>query len=64
MKISAPAIAEADQMFEAMSHELGRILAGEITPKAGLDAAAVGMAQILKRKAKRPYATLTRSQSE
>jgi multiple sugar transport system substrate-binding protein len=55
MKISAPAIVEADQLFDALSRELGRILAGEMTPKAGLDAAAVRMAQILKGKAKRRY---------
>ena len=63
MKISAPAIVEADQMFDAMSRELERILAGEMTPKAGLDAAAVRMAQILEGKAKRRYETLAKGQS-
>jgi len=60
MKISAPAIVEADRMFDAMSRELGRILAGEMTPKAGLDAAAVRIARILNGKAKRGYETLAR----
>ena len=50
-----PKVAEADRLLEAMQSELTRIVAGEETPKAGLDRVAVCMGQILQRKAKLRY---------
>jgi hypothetical protein len=50
-----PKVSEADQLVEAMQSELTRIVAGEETPKAGLDRVAARMSQILQRKAKLRY---------
>ena len=50
-----PKVAEADRLLEAMQSGLTRIVAGEETPKAGLDRIAVRMGHILQGKAKLRY---------
>ena len=55
-----PAIPEADLIVDVMSSGLSRIVAGEVTPKAGLDRIAAGMAQTLKEKAKLRYSVAGR----
>jgi multiple sugar transport system substrate-binding protein len=53
--ILTPKIPEADRLLDAMQPELARIVAGEATPKAGLDRIAVRLGQILEGKAKLRY---------
>src|SRR5262245_39607520 len=50
-----PTIPEADQLLEAMQPDLVQIVAGEVTPKAGLDRVAVRLGQVLKGRARLRY---------
>jgi multiple sugar transport system substrate-binding protein len=50
-----PTITEAGRLLDAMQPDLERIVAGEVTPKTGLDRIAIRLAQVLKGKATLRY---------
>jgi ABC-type glycerol-3-phosphate transport system substrate-binding protein len=52
---SVPSVSEFNQITDAMSSGLSRVLAGDLTPRAGLDDIAIRLAEILKGKATLRY---------